>query len=189
MNKEDNSTKIRIVDCAVQLYKERGYPNVSVSDICKSSGITRSAFYYHFKAKDEIIDNYLLIPEIYISENVLPILTASNYYEQFYQIFELFSKRIADIGPEIVGLVLKRNIDKNVHNLAPHDIAMWQVYVALIKKAQEAGEIENTSQAEKLVEAIIYMVDGIGIAWCNKKGSFDYVAECKRMMDALLLVR
>jgi len=101
-------------------------------------------------------------------------------------IFELFAKRIVEVGPEIVGLVFKRNIDANVRNLAPRDISMWQVYVNLIKKAQDNGEIRKSLDAENTVEAIIYLVNGIGVTWCNKKGNFDYIEECKRVINYLI---
>ena len=183
---EELSTKMQIVNKAVGLIKEHGFSNVSVNEICESVGITRSAFYYYFKTKDEVFDYYLLTPELYISEHILPLLEASDYLSQFYMIFELFAKRIVEVGPEIVGLVFKRNIDAKVRNLAPRDIAMWQVYVNLIKKAQENGEVRMSLHAESTVEAIIYLVNGIGVTWCNKKGNFDYTEECKRMIEFLL---
>ncbi len=186
MNNEELTTKMRIVNKAVELIKEYGFSNVSVNTICESIGITRSAFYYHFKTKDEVFDYYLLLPELYISESILPILEAANYRSQFLRIFELFLKRVEEVGPEIVGLVFKRNIDGNVQNLAPHDITMWQVYVTLIRKAQEAGEVSCRMDAESTVEAIIHLVNGIGITWCNKKGGFDYIEKCKCMIESIL---
>jgi hypothetical protein len=35
----------------------------------------------------------------------------------------------------------------------------------------------------------VYLADGIALIWCNKKGNFDYIAKCRQMMEALLLVR
>lgn len=186
MNKQEATTKMQIVDKAVELFKKEGFTNVSVNKICKSIGITRSAFYYYFRTKDEIFDYYLLVPELYISEHILPFLDAANYRSKFLMIFELFSKRIVEVGPEVVGWVLKRNIDANVKNAAPHDITMWKVYVDLIRKAQENGEVSRKLDAESTVEAIVYMVDGIGMDWCNKKGNFDYTEKCRRMIEYFL---
>jgi AcrR family transcriptional regulator len=189
MSKDENSTKVRIVNCAIQLFKENGYNNVTVNDICKLSGITRSAFYYHFKSKDEILDNYFILSENHVAQNLLPILNSSNYYDQFLQIFETFLKQIIDAGPEIFGQVLKRNIDKEVHLLAPREFAMWDVYVTLIRKAQEAGEILNPQPPEQLVDSIVYLSNGIDLIWCNKKGSFDIIAEHRRMLETLLKLK
>ncbi len=186
MNREETSTKMQIVNKAVELFKEYGFQNVSVSTICESVGITRSAFYYYFKTKDEIFDYYLLTPELYIMENIIPVLKASNYRSQFIMIFELFLQRIAEVGPEITGFVFKRNIDASVQNIAPQDITMWKTYVSLIKNAKELGEINNKMDAESIVETIIHLINGIGIVWCNKKGSFDYVQECRRKIENII---
>lgn len=186
MSKEELSTKMRIVDRSVALFKEFGFQNVSVSKICKSLGITRSAFYYHFKTKDEIFDYFFLTSELYITEELFPVLEASNYRSQFFMIFNLYAQRIVDAGPEIISFVLKRNVDAYVHNIAPQDIPMWQTYVFLIKKAQEMGEVSSKLDPESTVEVIIYLANGIGLTWCNKKGGFDYIQECKRMIENIL---
>lgn len=188
MRSDEKTTKMRVVDCAVQLFKEKGYSNVSVSEICKLSGITRSAFYYHFKSKEEILDDYFLVPDVLISENLSSILASENYVDQLNTIFEIYLKRSVEAGPEILGQILKRNIDKDLHILSPHDVAMWDTYVTLIQKAQAHGEIKNPMPAKQLVEAIIYMVDGVGLIWCNKKGGFDYIAEYRRMLETLVIL-
>lgn len=188
-NKEESTVKLNIVDCAVRLYKEKGYKNVSVSDICKLSGVSRSGFYYHFKTKEEILDDYLLMSEIFVFEHLIPILSTSNCYQQFYNIFKVFMERIIEIGPEIFGLVMKRNIDMDLRLFWPSDIPMWDVYVTLIRKAQENQEIGNRMPAEYLVEAIVYLSQGLGLNWCNKKGEFDYIEACRKMIETLLLVK
>lgn len=182
---QEMTTKIQIVNRSIALIKEQGFSAVSVSEICKSLGITRGTFYYYFKTKDEIFDNYLLTPEQYIFENILPILEASNYRAQFFRIFELFSKRVMEVGPEIIRIVFKRNVDGKVHDRLPRKITMWHIYVELIKKGQQCGEIKNTADAETIVEAIIHMVNGLCVAWCNTNAGFDYDKECKRLINVI----
>ena len=57
---DELNTRSRIVNTAVNMIREHGYQNVSVTDICRELGITRSAFYYYFKKKDEIFDYFLM---------------------------------------------------------------------------------------------------------------------------------
>ena len=191
-NQQDKSnlTKMHIVNCAIDLFLQRGYNNVSVTDICKACKISRSTFYYYFKSKDEIFDSFLLIPEVIIFENLPSILNSTNYIDQFYQIFETFLTKMMETGPEIFGQVLKRNIDNgNLKILVPYEITMWDIYINLIKKAQEAGEILNHNPPEKIVEAITYLTVGISVIWYNKNGSFDLISKNREMLEALLLVK
>ena len=60
INKE-LSTKMQIVESAINLYKKQGYTNITVQDICNEVGITRGAFYYHFKSKDDILMTFICI--------------------------------------------------------------------------------------------------------------------------------
>ena len=53
------NTKEKIRQQAISLFKENGYENVTVLQICKAAGITKRTFYYHFSSKDEIIHGIL----------------------------------------------------------------------------------------------------------------------------------
>ena len=44
-----------ITQAAVALFRERGFDEVSVNDICREAGIARSSFYRIFSGKKEII--------------------------------------------------------------------------------------------------------------------------------------
>ena len=48
-------TREILLTSAEQLFIERGYTQVSVSDICSAAGFTRGAFYSNFADKDELI--------------------------------------------------------------------------------------------------------------------------------------
>jgi len=49
------STREEIVRAADRLFHEGGYDHTAFSDIAAAVGISRGNFYYHFKAKDEIL--------------------------------------------------------------------------------------------------------------------------------------
>lgn len=56
-NKHPEITEARILNTATRLFLEKGWEQTTIQDIVDESGnITRGAFYYHFKSKDEIID-------------------------------------------------------------------------------------------------------------------------------------
>jgi AcrR family transcriptional regulator len=186
--KDEKSTKMKIIESALKLFKERGCANVTVNDICKSLGITRSAFYYHFKSKDEIFDGFFLFPNTYISENLVSILMSSNYLDQFYQIYDIYLESVIDKGYEVLGQVYKRNLDIEGNHLVPRKVEAWDVYVSLIKRAQESGQILNQMPAEQLVDAAIYAGDGISYIWCSAKGQFDIKSETRRIFNALFMV-
>lgn len=48
-------TRRQIVEAADRLFYERGFESTSFADIAQAVGLSRGNFYYHFKAKDEIL--------------------------------------------------------------------------------------------------------------------------------------
>ena len=52
-------TKERIVQTALELFAQKGYEAVSVSDIAGALGLTKGALYRHFESKGAIFDSIL----------------------------------------------------------------------------------------------------------------------------------
>jgi AcrR family transcriptional regulator len=55
-------TRRRILDVALELFGEHGYAGTSIADITKRLGISKAALYYHFAAKDEILEALVAAP-------------------------------------------------------------------------------------------------------------------------------
>ncbi|RXZ84870.1 TetR/AcrR family transcriptional regulator [Paenibacillaceae bacterium] len=49
-------TNRSIRDAFVQLIAERGYPSITVQDITELADINRSTFYYHYKDKEDLLE-------------------------------------------------------------------------------------------------------------------------------------
>lgn len=52
---EKFQTKEMILRIAFKLFMERGFVEVSISELIKAAGITKKRFYYHFDSKDQLI--------------------------------------------------------------------------------------------------------------------------------------
>jgi AcrR family transcriptional regulator len=53
--KRGTATRDAIVDTALRLFAERGYPAVRVEDVARAAGVSRATFYNHFSERDEIL--------------------------------------------------------------------------------------------------------------------------------------
>jgi TetR/AcrR family transcriptional regulator, transcriptional repressor for nem operon len=52
--KQENETKRKILEIAMELIWESSYGSVSVDDICAKAGVNKGSFYYAFKSKSEL---------------------------------------------------------------------------------------------------------------------------------------
>jgi AcrR family transcriptional regulator len=56
-NKFPEETRQKILDASLELFLEKGYEATTVLDIVNGmDGLTRGAFYHHFKSKEEVLD-------------------------------------------------------------------------------------------------------------------------------------
>ena len=53
------STRERILNCALKLFAQRGFGEVSVREIARDGGVRESALYKHFKNKQDIFNSIL----------------------------------------------------------------------------------------------------------------------------------
>ena len=60
ISKDAETRKKEILDAALELFYEDGYDKTSINDIIKKVGVTKGAFDYHFKSKEEILDTIAL---------------------------------------------------------------------------------------------------------------------------------
>ena len=56
-NKYPEETVQKILEVSLKLFLEKGYEETTVLDIVNNlGGLTRGAFYHHFKSKEEVLD-------------------------------------------------------------------------------------------------------------------------------------
>jgi AcrR family transcriptional regulator len=61
LDKENQSTKRRIINEALTLFSTKGYESVTVAEIAKAVGVTAPALYKHYKSKQDIFSAILEI--------------------------------------------------------------------------------------------------------------------------------
>jgi TetR/AcrR family transcriptional repressor of nem operon len=58
-NNQDTSSKpetarTRLLDSALRIIREKGYHATSVDELCAAAGVTKGAFFHHFKSKEDL---------------------------------------------------------------------------------------------------------------------------------------
>jgi TetR/AcrR family transcriptional repressor of nem operon len=49
-----SNTKTKLLDAALTIIRTKGYSATTVDDICEAAGVTKGAFFHHFKSKEEL---------------------------------------------------------------------------------------------------------------------------------------
>ena len=99
---QDSSWKFKeeVAETAISLFKRDGYNNVTVNDICKACGISRSVFYSSFNGKRSILEYMVEKPQHNDDKSFMKFAHADNDFERIWQLFDRFITIAYDFGPK-----------------------------------------------------------------------------------------
>lgn len=170
INAERN--KRRIYDCAIELFQQHGYENVSVEDIVDASQTSIGSFYYYFKSKDELpilfLQTYLQNAFEEYEENILES-SDSNKIPTIQRLCEflLFALKLPHKGGEeflrVVMLYLLRENSGDIgyDYMFNPERPYSRICRQLILDGQKSGEFRNDLSAEELFMMINIFSNGI----------------------------
>lgn len=183
-----SNTKSRLMECGLKLFKERGYNNVSVDDICRKAEITRSTFYYHYQTKDELLDSLYqtaaIIPE---GAALTRLLLSGNNWNGLWGVYEIGIDWTLELGHEMLSCILITNLSNHRSTFYPEAVeTVDKMAVTIIAAGQQNGDFRNRSDPELLAKTLRTIIMGAAFEWCNKNGNYDQKSDIRRAFIALL---
>ncbi|NMA66364.1 MAG: TetR/AcrR family transcriptional regulator [Clostridiaceae bacterium] len=179
------NTKDRIFSTASKLFREKGYNNVTINDICDACGITKPTFYYHIKSKQDILVSFY----DHIVDNLTPLLMKMIYipssWEQLMLLFDTLINNIEELGTDLNSQLLSVNLQKNYGTFALRK-NLEEIAINIVKKGQQDKEIRNLNDAKQLYHAAAYMFTGYEYMWCVLEGDFDWKQQFYKSLENLL---
>lgn len=102
---QDSARKFKeeVAEAAISLFKRNGYNNVTVNEICKECGISRSVFYSSFNGKRSILEYMVEKPQHNDDASFMKFAHADNDFERIWQLFDRFIAIAYDFGPELTS--------------------------------------------------------------------------------------
>jgi AcrR family transcriptional regulator len=142
MQQRSEETHSRIVESAIKLFSTYGYNKASVNDICAEAGISKGAFYHHFKSKQALF-LALLDGWLQTIDNAIEASRDKTAPETFMQMTEAFPYLFETAGeglPMFLEFWLQASRDKKVWeaSIAPYR-RYHKYFTSLIKKGMEEG--------------------------------------------------
>jgi len=175
-----------LYDAALTQFRDAGYEEASIAQICKAAGVAKGTFFNHFPTKAHIL---------------------ADWYDAAMQDADLKSSLSADAPLEACFL----NMAENAVLLAGSDPVLWRAKhayapqsediqcseretdlrvqaqaTALVKSAQNRGEIRSDIKPEALAALYISTVTGVIRQWLSTGESFDLHTELHDRIRTLL---
>lgn len=158
-----------IIEAAVRLFREKGYENVSVNEICKAAGIARSTFYLNFAGKKDIISKLLSDVRLDKSEFFGDFVAAANDFERMWILCDRYLSLALDFGPELTGALFRLELLGELDILdTTHKVDEWMIRLAA--NSQRSGVILSPEEAELIAPLGVDVAYYTTYEWCKRKG-------------------
>ena len=172
-------TKRKIFETAVQLIKENGYNNVTVSGICKSAGVAKGSFYVHYNSKEDIVrDSYYTDMSEYMRQNYAAFLDLhpnASYNERIICFMNLELKFAEYAGYEITCLAYTLNLGTCIPGPSEH-LAKRKFSKYLYDAIQKNDDKNSSSlSSDEIFYYFESVIRGLMATWCFSNNSFSIV--------------
>jgi len=177
-------TKRKIFETAVQLIKENGYNNVTISDICISAGVAKGSFYVHYNSKEDIVRaSYYTDMSEYIHRNYVAFLDANphvSYNDRIIYFMNLELEFAEYAGYEITCLAYTLNLGTCIpgpsEHLAKREFSK-NLYEAIQKNSDKNISTLSSDEVFYYFESVIR---GLMATWCFSNNSFSIIEKGKK---------
>jgi TetR/AcrR family transcriptional repressor of nem operon len=159
MISKGEQTRQRILDTAEELVMSKGFAGTSIDDILKKAGLTKGAFFHHFKGKAEmareLVERHSL-NDLGMFEEFIKVAEANSDdpLAQMIQFLEMFEHKISseeDPSPGCMYAVYtyeSTQFDPGVQDFVADTLRRWtSIYV---RKFQEVDVSLTRRQSEQL---------------------------------------
>jgi AcrR family transcriptional regulator len=161
-------TRLRLFRCALQLFAERGYPNVTVEDITEAADVGKGTFFNYFESKDQVLS---VMAEIQLGK-VKEALTMAEAGERTIcsVLHHLFLRSAEEPGrsPDLARALLSSFLaSEGVRRLMAHNLASEgrKMLAQIVAAGQKRGEIDLRLKKEKVALHIQQAFMGTLLLW------------------------
>lgn len=194
--KKAAATRLTILQKAFELIYINGYQTTSIDDIIATTQVTKGAFYYHFKTKDEMglaIINEILKPTL-TKAFIEPLEKEQNPLDGIYNLMNnlLLKNEFLKVeyGCPASNFTQEMAPWNTIFNKALNELtAQWmKVMAAAIERGKRNGFIRKEVNAKQVTQFIMSGYWGIrnfGKLENNKKAYLPYLKELKNYLHTL----
>ena len=185
---DENNKKVQIATLAMRLFKEDGFENVSIVQICKLAKINRNTFYRYFNSKDTIISEYFNLSFNSQSDIFQKVIAEQNDWNRYLKLVEMHLNLIKNEGVEFAKQLVRSIVNGESQLLQKYTITdEW--CIPILSRCAQDGMIRNDLPIKELNDYANQLGLGIIVKWCSTNGEFDLIEANKKAVEKLMLLK
>ena len=160
-------TRVRLFRCALQLFAEHGFPNVTVEDITEAADVGKGTFFNYFESKDHVLG---VMPEIQMGKVREAVTLAEAGKQSIHSVLHRLFLRVAEEpgrSPDLARALISSFLaSAGVRGLIDHNMSEGRKMIAQIVAAgQKRGEIDPRLKKKKVALQLQQACMGTLLLW------------------------
>jgi len=183
--KQAQETKQRIITCALELFNEKDFESVAITEICKKAGVSNGHFYNYFDSKETL----LMLEYPAFDEYVKSEFIRQKFDTALDAVRELICQQVIgvnDIGPNLFSQMLRVQLRQQGKYVLETNRFFHKHLHKLIQTAVDNGELAPSCNVSELVEMILRLSRGMLFDWSMRRGPYRIEKRMVKDLDILL---
>jgi AcrR family transcriptional regulator len=160
-------TRVRLFRCALQLFSERGFPNVTVEDITEAADVGKGTFFNYFASKDHVLG---VMAEIQLGKVAEAVALAADGKQSIRSVLHHMFLRVTEEpgrSPDLArALVSSFLVSEGVRKIIEHNIQKGRKMIAdIVAAGQQRGEIDPHLKKEMVAIQVLQTCMGTVLFW------------------------
>ncbi len=159
-------TRLRLFRSALQLFAERGFPNVTVEDITEAADVGKGTFFNYFKSKDHVLS---VMAEIQLGKVREALEEAETGKRSTRSVLhDLFAKVTEEPGrsAELARALLTAFLSSTIRDLLAQNMAEGRRIVGrILELGQKRGEVDPKLKTEQMALQLQQSFLGTMLIW------------------------
>jgi AcrR family transcriptional regulator len=160
-------TRLRLFRCALQLFAERGFSNVTVKDITEAADVGKGTFFNYFESKDHVMG---VMAEIQLGKVREAVTLAEAGKQTIYAVLHRLFLRIGEEpgrSPDLARALISSFLaSEGVRELIHRNMSEGRKMAGrVVADGQERGEIDTRLKKEKVALQLQQAFLGTLVVW------------------------
>lgn len=159
-------TRLKLFRCALQLFAERGFPNVTVEDITEAADVGKGTFFNYFKSKDHVLS---VLAEVQLGKIRDALVAAEGGRRSIRAVLHDVARKVSEEpgrNPELARAFVTAFLSSTIRDQLAQNMAEGRQMVGrIVELGQERGELDPRLNREHVALHLQQVFFGTLLLW------------------------
>ena len=181
-------TRQKILDRGLDIFREKGFDGTSLEMIVRAAGVTKGAFYVHFKTKAGLICEYLKNLDLDYRKHYSEMPAGKDAAAMLSEFADaVLGIMEAHLPLNLLRAVYRAEVSREIPLdpfLSP-DRELYRIFGEILDRGKQEGTFRPGLDSVRAAGHIVIAIRGMVFEWCSRSVDFDVHEELAEHMDLI----